>query len=579
MTIENNINRRRINPNRKPVVTQRNPGFKVIPLGGLEEIGKNFTVIECEDDIIVIDCGMKFPDADMYGVDFLIPDFTYLERNADKIRGLFITHGHEDHIGAIPFFLKKLPKVPIYGTRLTMGLLKNKLIEHSLDKIDNLHVVHFHSVITVKGFTVEFVVTNHSIPDAAAFYIKCKGGKLFHTGDFKVDLTPVDGQTIDLPRIAEIGNAGVDLLFMDSTNANKKGFTPSESTVGISFDHLFNGVKKRIVIATFATNIHRIQQIFDCAKKYKRKIVVSGRSMVNVVGVAKELKYLKFKENILVDIKDIGSLPPEQTLLLTTGSQGEPMSALSRMASGEHRQLKITDNDYVIISATPIPGNEKMVAGVISDLMKLGAEVIYQGAEDVHVSGHACREELKLMLSLIKPKNFMPVHGEYHMLVMNAEIAKIMGVNEENIFVSQNGNVLEITPEYSKIIGKVPSGMTMIDGKGIGDVGNIVIKDRKKLSEDGLFIIVVTLEKNNVISGPDIVSRGFVYMRESEKLLLEAKQICIDVLNGLQNYYDYNAIKLQLKSEVEKFLYQQTKRRPMILPIIMYAKSNRKDNQ
>jgi ribonuclease J len=423
----------------------KTPCFRVIPLGGLGEIGKNFTVIECENDIIIIDCGIKFPDGDMYGVDFVIPDFSYLDDKITRVRGLFLTHGHEDHIGAIPFFLKRFGDIPIYGTKLTIGLLGNKLTEHRLENSCTLNVVNYGSVVKVEGFQVEFVGTNHSIPDSCALYIKCKGGTIFHTGDFKIDLTPVDNQRINLSRMAQIGDEGVDLLISDSTNAQKKGFTPSETTIGESFNLLFaKAGNKRIVVASFATNVHRIQQIFDAAKTYKRKVVVSGRSMVNVIKVARELKYLKFKDSILVDLKDVNSMPHNQIVLLTTGSQGEPMSVLSRMASNDHRLLKITEDDFVIISATPIPGNEKTVGFVINDLMKLGAEVIYQGASDVHVSGHACQEELKLIQVITKPKNFMPCHGEYRMLVINASLAEKTGVNKDHIFVMENGDVLEI---------------------------------------------------------------------------------------------------------------------------------------
>lgn len=569
-----NMQQRRNGPEQNRKRNQEHVGFRVIPLGGLGEIGKNFTIFECEDDIIIVDCGIKFPDGDMFGIDLVIPDMSYLEEKADKIRGLFLTHGHEDHIGAIPYFIKRFGRIPIYGTRLTVGLLENKIAEHGLEKKSNINVVNYKSVITVKGFSVEFVVTNHSIADSSALYIRCKGGKIFHTGDFKIDLTPVDNQKIDLTRMAQIGSEGIDLLLSDSTNAERKGYTPSESTVGEAFINLFTGVKKRIVVATFATNIHRIQQVFDAAKFHKRKVAISGRSMINVTGVAKELKYLKFKDNILVELKDIGKYAPDQIVLLTTGSQGEPMSALSRMASGEHRQLKITSDDYVIISATPIPGNEKTVANVISSLMKMGADVVYQGASDIHVSGHACQEELKLIQALIKPKNFMPCHGEYKMLYKHAQIAKMMGLSEEHIFVMENGNVLEIKGENAKITGSVESGVTLIDGLGIGDVGNIVLKDRKKLSEDGLFIVVATLGPDGSISGPDIVSRGFVYMRESEQLLNEAKTICTRVINAhSQSIYDYNSIKTEIKNELEKFLYERTKRRPMILPVLMYLKN------
>ncbi|MCL1913828.1 MAG: ribonuclease J [Eubacteriaceae bacterium] len=549
--------------------------MKIIPLGGLEEIGKNFTLVECEDDIIIIDCGIKFPDIDMFGIDYVIPDLSYLEDKGHKIRGLFITHGHEDHIGGIPYFLKKFPNVPIYGTKLTIGLITNKLVEHRIDKKTTMHTVSFGQIANVRGFSVEFIPTNHSIADSAMFYIKNKAGSLFFTGDFKIDLTPVDGQIIDLARIGQIGLEGVDLLVSDSTNATRKGYTQSEKTVGESFDVLFTNVKKRIVVATFATSIHRIQQVFDAAKQHRRKVVISGRSMVNVVGVARELKYLKFKDNILLDIKDLPKTHPEQVVLLTTGTQGEPMSALSRMAYGEHRQLSITEKDLVIISASPIPGNEKSVANIISELMKLGADVVYQGAGQVHVSGHGCQEEMKLIHALVKPKYFMPCHGEYHMLRTHAQLAESMGMSKNNIFLMQNGDVLQLDTESAKISGSVPSGIVFIDGTGIGDVGTIVLKDRKRLSQDGLLIIVATLDDHGLISGPDIVSRGFVYMRESEKLLSDAKNLCERVIKmNYFGYSDYSSIKNTIKFELERFLYDRTRRKPLVLPILMSAKSN-----
>ena len=549
-------------------------GFKVIPLGGLGEIGKNFTLFECEDDIIVVDCGLKFPDGDMYGIDYVIPDFTYLKDKVNNIRGLFITHGHEDHIGGIPYFLKQFPNVPVYGTKLTNGLLDNKLIEHGLDGVVNVNTVNYKSPINVKGFSVEFIVTNHSIADSSALFIKCRGGKIFHTGDFKIDLTPVDNQRIDLSRMAQIGAQGIDLLLSDSTNAEKKGFTPSERTVGESFNTLFEqGSNKRIVIASFATNIHRIQQVFDCAKKYKRKVAISGRSMINVVGVAKKLKYLKFRDSILIDLYEIKKYPPEQTLIITTGSQGEPMSALSRMASGEHRQYRISENDFIIISATPIPGNEKTVASVISDLMKLGAQVVYQGASDVHVSGHACEEELKLMQAIIKPKFFMPCHGEYKMLAAHRNIAEKMGVSKDNIFLMENGDVLHIENGTAKVIAKVASGLTLVDGSGVGDIGNVVIKDRKKLSEDGLFVVAATFNEKGIVSGPNIISRGFIYMKESEKLISEAKDICYDIIEKYApSQSDYNQMKNEVRTTLEYFLRDQTKRNPIVIPILMVAK-------
>lgn len=549
------------------------PVFHVIPLGGMEEIGKNCTVIECGDDMILIDCGLKFPDSEQYGIDLVIPDFTYLEENEQMLRGLFLTHGHEDHIGSIPYLLRKFPELPIYGTKLTIGLLQNKLVEHGLDKTAKLNIVSYHETVEVSGFSVEFVVTNHSIADSAALYVKCPGGSVFHTGDFKIDLTPVDNQRIDLARFAEIGSEGVDVLIADSTNAGKKGYTPSERTVGESFHTLFAGVKKRIVIASFATNIHRIQQIFDAARFFGRKVTVSGRSMINVVGVAKNLGYLRFDDDDLIDIKDVGKFPDEEIVVLTTGSQGEPLSALSRMASGEHRQVKIDENDLVIISATPIPGNEKSVASIISELMKLGAQVVYQGAKDVHVSGHASAGDLSLIQALVRPKYFVPCHGEYQMLISHALIAQKAGLSSDNTFVMQNGDVLTVDENEAYISGSVTSGAILIDGLGVGDVGNIVLKDRKRLSEDGLFIIVAAVGDNGIMSGPDIVSRGFVYMRESEDLLAEAKEHCVEViLRHGDNFYDYNSIKADLKGELEKFLYEKTKRRPMILPILMYVK-------
>ncbi|EDS73147.1 ribonuclease J [Anaerofustis stercorihominis] len=558
--------------NKKTNNNQPAKKLKVIPLGGLGEIGKNLTVFETEDDIVIVDCGLKFPDEDMYGIDIVIPEFTYLIENRHKIRGLFITHGHEDHIGAIPYLLKQI-NIPIYGTKLTIGLLKRKLTEHGLDESAKLHIVKQGHIVKIKGFSVEFVTSNHSIPDSCALYIKSNCGTVFHTGDFKVDYTPVDNQQIDLQRMAAIGAEGVDLLIADSTNAEREGHAKSEASVGKTFNTLFKeGANKRIILATFATNVHRVQQVFDAAKKFKRKVAISGRSMVNVIGVAKELKYLKFNDNIMIELNDVDNYAPEQVVILTTGSQGEPMAALSRMANGEHRQFKITNEDYVIISATPIPGNEKTVADVINNLFELGADVVYQGAEGIHVSGHAQKEELKLMHSIIKPKYFMPAHGEYKMLSKHKDLAMELGMKEENIFVMKNGDILEIG-DKAKVNGEAPNGLIMIDGLGIGDVGNIVLKDRKKLSEDGLFVVVVSLTKERVVSGPGIVSRGFVYMRESEELLNGAKDIAKKVLNKYKDrLFDYNSIKADMKYELEKYLYDNTKRRPMILPILMYVK-------
>ena len=571
----NNIQRKATKNQKKAEsnVSNINGKLKVIPLGGLGEIGKNLTVFETEEDIILVDCGLKFPDENMYGIDIVIPEFTYLIEKRNKIRGLFLTHGHEDHIGAIPYLLKQI-NIPIYGTKLTMGLLKNKLVEHKLDESTKLHIVKRGHTVHVKGFSVEFVTSNHSIPDSCALYITSPYGKVFHTGDFKVDYTPVDNQQINLQRMAAIGAQGVDLLIADSTNAEREGATKSEASVGRTFMSLFKeGIDKRIIVATFATNVHRVQQIFDAAKKFKRKVAISGRSMVNVISVAKELKYLKFNDNIMIELNEVDNYPPERVVILTTGSQGEPMAALSRMANGEHRQYKLSNEDFVIISATPIPGNEKTVAEVINSLFELGAEVVYQGAEGIHVSGHAQKEELKLMHSIIKAKYFMPAHGEYKMLSKHKELAMELGMKEENIFVMKNGDILEIGPEKAKIKGEVPNGMTLIDGLGIGDVGNIVLKDRKKLSEDGLFIVVVSLTKERVVSGPGIVSRGFVYMREREELLNGAKEIANKVLDKYKDrLFDYNSIKADMKYDLEKYLYDSTKRRPMILPILMYVR-------
>ncbi|MBO7700294.1 MAG: ribonuclease J [Eubacteriaceae bacterium] len=547
--------------------------FRVIPLGGLEEIGKNFTIIECGDDSIIIDCGIKFPDEQMYGVDFVIPDFSYLEERISSVRAIFLTHGHEDHIGSIPYFMKRFGTVPVYGTKLTIGLLKNKLEEHSLTKQASLNVVKYGTVVQVKGFNVEFVTTNHSIPDSSALYIRCEGGSIFHTGDFKVDLTPVDSQMIDLNRMAAIGAEGVDLLMSDSTNAEKAGYTPSERTVGESFRELFTlAGHKRIIIATFSTNVHRLQQIFDVAKQYKRKVAVTGRSLTNTIAVARELKYLKFSDNIMVELSAISGMPDDSLVILTTGSQGEPMSALSRMANGEHR-IKITDNDFVIISATPIPGNEKTVASVTNSLVSLGAKVITSGTDIVHVSGHACQDELKLLLALLKPRNFMPVHGEYRMLNIHRDLATSVGVPEDHVFVMKNGDVLEIEGERAQITEHINVGVTLVDGAGIGDIGNIVLKDRKKLSTGGLFVVAAAVNSRGIVSGPDIISRGFIYMRESSALLGEAKELATELITTLvRSGADISTIKSEVKAALDVFLYDRTLRRPIVMPIIL--KSN-----
>lgn len=506
--------------------------LKVIPLGGMNEIGKNMTVFEYKDEIIVVDCGLAFPEDDMLGVDLVIQDITYLERNKDKVKALFITHGHEDHIGAIPYFLKKI-NVPIYGTKLTLGLIKAKLIEHHLEKSTKLKCVKPRDVIALKHFKVEFIRMTHSIADAAGLAIKTPVGTVVHTGDFKVDYTPIDGKPMDFARLAELGEEGVTLLMSDSTNAQRDGYTMSESIVGHEFDKIFTNCKKRIIVATFASNIHRMQQIMNAAVKCNRKVSVVGRSMINVLAVSQELGYLEVPEGTIIDIDKINNYNPEELLIITTGTQGEPMSALSRMSAGEHKKVQITPDDLVIFSSSAIPGNEKSIDKVIDELEKLGAEVIYNQLADVHVSGHACKEELKLMLSLVKPKYFMPVHGEYRFLKMHGELAVETGTPKENIFIMENGRTLEIGKHDAKITTQVPSGMILVDGLGVGDVGNIVIRDRQLLSENGVIIVVVTLDRKTakVISGPDIVTRGFVYVRESEDLMEEIKEVAKDELD------------------------------------------------
>ena len=520
--------------------------LKVIPLGGMNEIGKNMTVFEYKDEIIVVDCGLAFPEDDMLGVDLVIQDITYLERNKDKVKALFITHGHEDHIGAIPYFLKKI-NVPIYGTKLTLGLIKAKLIEHHLEKSTKLKCVKPRDVIALKHFKVEFIRMTHSIADAAGLAIKTPVGTVVHTGDFKVDYTPIDGKPMDFARLAELGEEGVTLLMSDSTNAQRDGYTMSESIVGHEFDKIFTNCKKRIIVATFASNIHRMQQIMNAAVKCNRKVSVVGRSMINVLAVSQELGYLEVPEGTIIDIDKINNYNPEELLIITTGTQGEPMSALSRMSAGEHKKVQITPDDLVIFSSSAIPGNEKSIDKVIDELEKLGAEVIYNQLADVHVSGHACKEELKLMLSLVKPKYFMPVHGEYRFLKMHGELAVETGTPKENIFIMENGRTLEIGKHDAKITTQVPSGMILVDGLGVGDVGNIVIRDRQLLSENGVIIVVVTLDRKTakVISGPDIVTRGFVYVRESEDLMEEIKEVAKDELDRCdkENIREWSNIK------------------------------------
>lgn len=552
---------------------QRKTPVKIIPLGGLNEIGKNFTLVECSNDIFVIDCGLAFPDAEMLGVDIVIPDFTYAEKNKDRIRGIVITHGHEDHIGALPYFLKKV-NVPVYGTRLTLGLIEGKLAEHGLLGSVKLNVVTPRQTVKFGCMAVEFIRVNHSIPDAVGLAIHTPAGIIIHTGDFKVDYTPIEGEIIDLARFAELGNRGVLALMADSTNAERPGFTMSERKVGESFEKLFTQAEgKRIIIATFASNIHRVQQIIDNAARSGRKVAISGRSMVNVIGKGIELGYLKCPENILIDIDIVDKYPPEKVVLITTGSQGEPMSALTRMAMNEHRKVSITPNDFIIISATPIPGNEKFVTRVVNELMKSGATVVYEAMYDVHVSGHACQEELKLMLSLTKPKFFIPVHGEYKHLSKQKTLAVSIGIPEENVIIGGLGSVIETDGVDMKITSQVQAGQVFVDGLGVGDVGAIVLRDRKHLAQDGLIIGVATInrETGEILSGPDVVSRGFVYVRESEELMEQAKNLLAKTLQKCldNNVHEWNTMKTKMKDSLSDFIYAKTKRSPMILPIIM----------
>ena len=547
--------------------------IKIIPLGGLHEIGKNITVFEYEDEIIVVDCGISFPEDDMLGVDLVIPDITYLVKNQEKIKGMVITHGHEDHIGGIPYFLKQI-NVPIYATRLSAGLINNKLEEHKLLRSTEMHIVNQGETIKLgNNFKVEFIRSSHSIPDSVMLAITTPSGTILHTGDFKVDYTPIDGQLMDLGRIAELGKQGVLALMSDSTNSERKGFTMSESSVGDVFDKLFLNCTKRIVVATFASNVHRIQQIVNSAVKYGRKIAVCGRSMINIISTSMELGYIKCPENIFIDIDMIESYTDDQLVIITTGSQGEPMSALTRMAAGDHRKVKITPNDLIIISATPIPGNEKYVSKVIDDLMQLGAEVVYSALADVHVSGHACQEEQKLILALAKPKYFIPVHGEYRQLRAHKETAELMGIEEDNIFMLTNGRVLEMNEYEAKFTGTVPSGRVLVDGLGVGDVGNIVLRDRQHLAQDGLIVIVLTMDSQTgeVVAGPDVISRGFVYVRESENLMDDVKSVVRHEVSKCEErgIRDWSTIKTTVKENLRDYLFIKTKRNPMIIPIIM----------
>lgn len=552
---------------------KKQEGVKVAFLGGMNEIGKNMTVYEYGDDMFIVDCGLAFPGTELLGVDSVIPDFTYIEQNIDKVRGLIVTHGHEDHIGGIPYLLKKF-NIPIYSTRLTIGLIKGKLKEHGLLSKAKLHEINPSDKVKLGKFSVEFIHVNHSIPDAVGLAITSPVGVIIHTGDFKIDTTPVDGDMINIPRFAEYGTKGVLALFQDSTNAERPGYTMSEKKVGESFLNLFTKAgKRRIVVATFASNIHRVQQIIDVAKHLRRKVAVVGRSLENLVQVGEELGYLNVPDNILISIDNIKDYPDDKLVIITTGSQGEPMSALTKIANGEHKKVTASPNDYVIISATPIPGNEKMVSNVVNELMKRDIEVIYENMYEVHVSGHACQEELKLMMGVIKPKFFFPVHGEQKHLKKHAKLAEAMGFSKKNIFVGDIGKHVEITEKGIKTLDDVPSGDVYVDGIGVGDVGNIVLNDRKHLSADGIIIIVATIDSQTgeVLSGPDIVSRGFVYVRESEELITAARDLSCKIIEETYSsrYHDWNTIKTNLRDEISHMMYEKTKRNPMILPIIM----------
>lgn len=552
---------------------KNNTPINITFLGGLNEVGKNMTLYECQGDMILVDCGLAFPDPDMLGVDLVIPDFTYAVQNADKIKGIFITHGHEDHIGGLAYLLKEM-NVPVYSTRLTIGLIEGKLKEHKLLDKAKLNVVNPGDKVNLGCFEVEFIHVNHSIPDAVALAIKSPAGVVIQTGDFKIDTTPIDGGVIDLPRLGELGNDGVLCLLSDSTNAAKPGFTESESKVGETFGTLFakaNG--KRLIVATFASNIHRVQQIIDTAEKLGRKVALSGRSLENVVTIAAELGYIKIPDGILVGIDQINRYPSDKMVVVTTGSQGEPMSALYRMAFSEHRKVDIGPNDYVIISATPIPGNEKMVGKVVDELLKQGAEVVYERMYEVHVSGHACQEELKIMMSLTKPKYFIPVHGEQKHLRKHAALASSMGIEPSNIIIADNGKTIEASEKAIKVAGEVTSGMVFVDGTGVGDVGSVVLRDRTKLAEDGIVIIVLSMDgtTGDVVSGPEVITRGFVYVRESEQMLDQTRRLCEDVVADCMydRITDHGTIKNRLRDAVSKHIYQTTRRSPMVLPIIM----------
>ncbi len=549
------------------------PSMRVYFLGGLNEIGKNFTLFECEGDMVIVDCGLAFPTDDMLGIDLVLPDFTFAERNADKIRGIVLTHGHEDHIGALPYLLKKM-NLPVYGTALTLGLVEGKLREHGLHNKVKMYVTNPGETVKMGCMDVELIHVNHSISDAVGLAIHSPAGTVVHTGDFKIDCTPTQGGMIDLGRFAQLGREGVLALMADSTNAERPGYTQTEQKVFATFESLFRQAEKdRLIIATFASNISRVQQIINCAVKYGRKVALSGRSMLNVMGIAAELGYLEIPDGVLIDIDMISRYPKEQIVLVTTGSQGEPMSALTRMAFADHRKVEVGPGDTIIISARPIPGNEKTVGTVVDELLKRGCRVVYESMYEVHVSGHACQEELKLMQGIVRPKYFIPVHGEQKHLRKHADVARAMGMDSKNIFIGDVGSVVELNEDYMKALPPVPAGRVMVDGLGVGDVGSIVLRDRKHLGEDGLIVVVCTLAAGSgrVISGPDVVSRGFVYVRESELLIDEAKKLVYNILetSAQGDVHDWGTLKTRIKEGLSRLLYERTRRSPMILPIIM----------
>lgn len=551
----------------------RNEKIRWIPLGGLNEIGKNINIFECENDAVILDCGMAFPDDDMPGIDCVIPDITYLHKIRDKIRGIVLTHGHEDHIGALPYVLKEF-NVPVYGTRLTLGILINKLKEHGILHSAKLHNVEAGDTVSLGCIKAEFIHTNHSIADAVAIALHTPAGVILHTGDFKIDPTPIDGEMIDLARIGELGNQGVLALMSDSTNSERPGFTMSEKSIGSTFESLFDkGTDKRIIVATFASNVHRVQQIINAAVRHGRKVAVSGRSMTNVLNAAIELGYMTIPKNTLIDLDEIDRYPKDKLVIVTTGSQGESMSALTRMAFSIHKKINIEPTDMVIISASPIPGNEKTVSNVVNELLKHGAEVVHERQDNVHVSGHACQQEQRIMIALAKPKYFIPVHGEYRHLSRHKELALQAGISSKNIFISDIGRVMELSEKSAKFMGTVPSGNVLVDGYGVGDVGNIVLRDRKHLAEDGIIIAVISIDKltGECVSGPDIISRGFVYVRESEDLIDSIRSITADIVDECTNGspLNWSTLKTRIKNDVGSYLYAKTKRRPMLLPIIM----------